>query len=102
MQPGVPRTSRRTERRHLNSGQRAMTVAMTYPQPADTSKNAMKDKTGSVTEPVLDVSSGRLSMARTVFRALPTIAEKVMAVAMMLPVGALAHRRAVLLRACTH
>jgi hypothetical protein len=90
--------SHNIKRRHLNSGQRAMAVAVMYPQPADTSKNAMKDKTGSVTEPVLDVSPGRLSMARTVLRALPTIAEKVMAVAMMLPVGAaffsLPHRTA--------
>ena len=42
-----------------------MAMAMMYPEPADTSKNAMKDKTGSVTEPV----KGRLSMARTVLRA---------------------------------
>ena len=57
--------SNNIHRRKLNSGQRAMAMAMMYPEPADASKNAMKDKTGSVTEPV----KGRLSMARTVLRA---------------------------------
>jgi len=52
--------SNNIHRRNRNSGQRAMAMAMMYPEPADTSKNAMKDKTGSVTEPVLDISKGRL------------------------------------------
>jgi hypothetical protein len=45
-------------------------------------------------------------MARTVLFDSRALADEVMAVAMMLPVGAaffsLPHRRAVLLRACTH
>ena len=79
-----------------------MALAMMYPEPADASKNAIKNKAGSATEPVPD----RLSMARTVLFDSRALADEVMAVAMMLPVGAaffsLPHRRAVLLRACTH
>ena len=40
--------SNNIHRRNLNSGQRAMAMAMMYPEPAETSKNAMNDKTGSV------------------------------------------------------
>ena len=79
-----------------------MALAMMYPEPADASKNAIKNKAGSATEPVPDVGKDRLSMARTVLCDSRALAEKVMAVAMMLPVGAaffsLPHRRAVLLK----
>ena len=56
----------------------AMAVAMIYPKPANVSKNAKEDKTASATEPVHRVSSGRLSMARTVLADSRAIAEKVM------------------------
>ena len=36
------------------SHQRAMRVALLSPEPADISKNAMKDKTASATEPVFN------------------------------------------------
>jgi len=42
-----------------------MAMAMMYPEPADTSKDAMKDKTGSVTEPFWIVILGRLRVQKS-------------------------------------
>ena len=52
-----------------------MAVAMMYPDPGKRGPKT-SDAISSVAE---EIPSGRLSMARTVFRALPTIAEEVMA-----------------------
>ena len=57
-------------RRHLNSGQRAMAVAMMYPE----ARHGGSRQAGSSSATELDISKDRLSMARTVLRALPTIA----------------------------
>jgi hypothetical protein len=56
-----------------------MAQAMAKPEPADTSKTAKKKKTGSAAEPVSGVHKGLLSYARTVLRADPELAKKVMA-----------------------
>jgi hypothetical protein len=60
--------SNNIHRRKLNSGQRAMAMAMMYPEP-DKHGGVRQPGSSSVTE--LDISKGRLSMARTVLRADP-------------------------------
>jgi hypothetical protein len=62
------------KRRHLNSGQRAMAVAMMYP----TARHGGVREEGSSSATELDVSSGRLSMARTVLGESRAAAEEVM------------------------
>lgn len=67
--------SNNVKRRHLNSGQRAMSVAMMWPEPTEAEKRHL----GGISSVTEGISSGRLSMARTVLRALPADAEKIMA-----------------------
>jgi len=62
--------SNNVKRRHLNSGQRAMAVAMMYPE----ARHGGSRQAGSSSATELDISKDRLSMARTVLRALPTVA----------------------------
>ena len=59
-------TSVNLARRHMSAGQRAMALAMLYPDPA----KAGRRKNGSATEP-LNVSKSRLSNARAVLRIAP-------------------------------
>lgn len=65
--------STNVKRRHLNSGQRAMAVAMMYPKP----EKGGRGKNSSVTEE-FSVRSGALSMARTVLADSRALAEEVM------------------------
>ena len=62
--------SNNVKRRHLNSSQRAMAVAMMYPE----ARHGGSRQAGSSSATELDISKDRLSMARTVLRALPTVA----------------------------
>jgi hypothetical protein len=54
--------SQNVQRRHLNSGQRAMAVAMMYPEPAQVGRK----KNGSGSEPLPEVTKSLLSMATAV------------------------------------
>ena len=60
--------SNSVKRRHLNSSQRAMAVAMMYPE----ARHGGSRQAGSSSATELDISKDRLSMARTVLRALPS------------------------------
>lgn len=62
-------------RRHLSKGQRAMAVAMMYPD----AKHGGDRKAGASSKNELDVATGAVSEARTVLRWVPEIAELVMA-----------------------
>ena len=64
--------SANVNRRHMAKGQRAMAVAMLYPEP----KREGRGKKSLITK---DFSSGMLSQARTVLRVLPDAARCVMA-----------------------
>ena len=57
-------------RRNMSKGQKAMALAMVYPDPAQ----AGRKKNGSKIEPFHDVHKGALSHARTVLAAAPDLA----------------------------
>ena len=61
------------ERRNLTSGQRAMALAMIYPEPTKLKR------AGSSVAKQQDVSKARLSLARTVLNHSPALAKDVMA-----------------------
>jgi dienelactone hydrolase len=54
---------RRIARRHMTRGQRAMAVAMVYPEPSKSGRGGNKGLRGAT-----DVEKSRLSRARTVLR----------------------------------
>jgi hypothetical protein len=70
-------------RRHLNSGQRAMAMAMMYPKPG---KRGPKAK-GEVSVATTDIESGALSHARTVLAESRAAADEVMAGVLFLDVA---------------